>query len=78
MTDRFEADYLIETPLDPARAAEVMAGEQSSGTFVRLPGETDALRDRSAATGPGHHRSTRGNRCRITGGEEFDIIPRQA
>lgn len=49
MTDRFEADYLIETPLDPARAAEVMAGEQSSGTFVRLPGETDALRDRSAA-----------------------------
>ena len=49
MSDRFEADYLIETPLDPARAAEVMAGEQSSGTFVRLPGETDALRDRSAA-----------------------------
>ena len=49
MTDRIEADYLIETPLDPARAAEVMAGEQSSGTFVRLPGETDALRDRAAA-----------------------------
>jgi len=49
MSDRFEADYLIETPLDPARAADVMAGEQSSGTFVRLPGETDALRDRSAA-----------------------------
>lgn len=49
MSDRFEADYLIETPLDPSQAAHVMAGEQSSGTFVRLPGETDALRDRAAA-----------------------------
>ena len=39
MTDRIEADYLIETAEDPARAAEVMAGEQSSGTFVSVPGE---------------------------------------
>jgi ribulose-bisphosphate carboxylase large chain len=37
--DRIEADYLIETAEDPARAAEVMAGEQSSGTFVAVPGE---------------------------------------
>ena len=49
MTDRIECDYLIETPVDPARAAEVMAGEQSSGTFIALPGETTALRDRAAA-----------------------------
>jgi ribulose-bisphosphate carboxylase large chain len=39
VTDRIEADYLIETADDPARAAEVMAGEQSSGTFVAVPGE---------------------------------------
>ena len=39
MTDRIEADYLIETAEDPVRAAEVMAGEQSSGTFVTVPGE---------------------------------------
>ncbi len=49
MSDRIEADYLIETPVDPARAAEAMAGEQSSGTFVKVPGETEALRERSTA-----------------------------
>ena len=49
MTDRIEADYLIETPLDPRAAAEVMAGEQSSGTFVPVPGETPELKARSAA-----------------------------
>lgn len=49
MSDRIEADYLIETPLDPRKAAEVMAGEQSSGTFVQVPGETPELRERSAA-----------------------------
>ncbi len=49
MSDRIEADYLIETPVDPARAAEVMAGEQSSGTFVAVPGETAELRERSAS-----------------------------
>ena len=42
--DCLEADYLIETPLDPARVADVMAGEQSSGTFVRVANESDALR----------------------------------
>jgi ribulose-bisphosphate carboxylase large chain len=44
------ADYLIETPLEPARVAEILAGEQSSGTFVRVAGETDALRARSRAS----------------------------
>ncbi|MFT4069953.1 ribulose-bisphosphate carboxylase large subunit family protein [Paraburkholderia sp.] len=47
--DTLEADYLIETPLDPARVADVMAGEQSSGTFVRVANESDALRARSRA-----------------------------
>ena len=47
--DRFEATYLIETPLDPAQVAEVLAGEQSCGTFTRVAGETDALRERARA-----------------------------
>ncbi len=47
--ERFEASYLIETPLDPARVAEIMAGEQSSGTFTRVAGETDELRSRTRA-----------------------------
>jgi ribulose-bisphosphate carboxylase large chain len=45
----FEATYLIETPYPPEQAAEVLAGEQSSGTFVRVAGETDDLRARSRA-----------------------------
>lgn len=45
-----QAVYLIETPLDPRRVADILAGEQSSGTFVRVAGETDALRARSRAT----------------------------
>jgi ribulose-bisphosphate carboxylase large chain len=51
MTDplRIEADYLIETALDPALAAEIMAGEQSSGTFRPVPGETPELKARAAA-----------------------------
>lgn len=47
--DRIEADYLLETPMDPRRAAETIAGEQSSGTFVAVPGETPELKERSAA-----------------------------
>lgn len=42
--DRLVADYEIETPCSLAHAAEVIAGEQSSGTFLKIPGETDALR----------------------------------
>ena len=51
MTDpvRIEADYLIETAFDPREAAEAMAGEQSSGTFVPVPGETPELKERAAA-----------------------------
>jgi len=46
---RIEADYLIESPDDPRIAAETMAGEQSSGTFVAVPGETPELKQRAAA-----------------------------
>ncbi len=46
---RIFADYLIETAFDPRVAAEAMAGEQSSGTFVAVPGETPELRARSGA-----------------------------
>jgi ribulose-bisphosphate carboxylase large chain len=46
---RIEADYLIESPIDPRSAAETMAGEQSSGTFVAVPGETPELKQRAAA-----------------------------
>lgn len=45
----FTADYLIETPLPLAKVAEIMAGEQSSGTFIRVEGETDDLRARARA-----------------------------
>lgn len=50
VAERIRARYLIETPLDPAAVAEVMAGEQSCGTFTRVEGETDALRERARAT----------------------------
>ncbi|CBV41364.1 ribulose-bisphosphate carboxylase large subunit family protein [Halomonas elongata] len=43
------ARYLLETPLDPESVAAMMAGEQSAGTFVRVPGETDELRERHGA-----------------------------
>jgi ribulose-bisphosphate carboxylase large chain len=46
---RIEADYWIETPIDPRVTAETMAGEQSSGTFVAVPGETPELKQRAAA-----------------------------
>lgn len=48
-TERIHASYLIETPLAPEAVAEVMAGEQSCGTFKRVEGETDALRARARA-----------------------------
>src|SRR5882724_6284942 len=47
--ERVVAHYLIETPLDVERAAASLAGEQSSGTFVEVPGETAELKQRFAA-----------------------------
>jgi ribulose-bisphosphate carboxylase large chain len=48
-TDRVYATYWIETAFPLEQAAATMAGEQSTGTFVRVPGETDALREAHAA-----------------------------
>ncbi|SDA15754.1 ribulose-bisphosphate carboxylase large subunit family protein [Sphingomonas sp. NFR15] len=47
--DRVYATYWIETAFPLEQAAATMAGEQSTGTFVRVPGETDALRETHAA-----------------------------
>jgi ribulose-bisphosphate carboxylase large chain len=47
--ERITASYYIETPFDPEDAAKVLAGEQSSGTFVSVPGETEELKERFAA-----------------------------
>ncbi len=49
MTDRIYARYWIETAFPLDDAAATMAGEQSTGTFVRVPGETDELREHYAA-----------------------------
>ena len=49
MSKRIHARYLVETADDPRRAVEVMAGEQSSGTFVAVPGETPELKARAGA-----------------------------
>ncbi len=46
---RIEADYWIESAWPLAEAAEAMAGEQSSGTFLPIPGETPELKERAAA-----------------------------
>jgi ribulose-bisphosphate carboxylase large chain len=47
--ERIFATYLVETPLAVEKAAAVLAGEQSSGTFVAVPGETEELKSRFAA-----------------------------
>src|SRR3954454_24531659 len=48
-SDRIYASYFIETAFPLDKAADVLAGEQSSGTFVKVPGETEELRSRHAA-----------------------------
>ena len=47
--ERIVATYFIETPLAVEKAAAILAGEQSSGTFVEVPGETAELKQRFAA-----------------------------
>ncbi len=49
VNDRIYASYWLETGDDPMRAAEIIAGEQSSGTFLKLSTETPALKERSGA-----------------------------
>ena len=48
-SDRIVATYRIETPLGLEEAAEALAGEQSSGTFIAVPGETEELKRRFRA-----------------------------
>jgi ribulose-bisphosphate carboxylase large chain len=47
--ERILATYWIETPWPLEKAVDVMAGEQSCGTFIRVPGETEELRARFGA-----------------------------
>ena len=47
--DRIFATYTIETPREIEAAAAAMAGEQSTGTFIRVPGETPEMHLRHAA-----------------------------
>jgi 3-oxoisoapionate-4-phosphate decarboxylase len=50
MTKQFiRLTYLIESAGDPAKLAEKIASDQSTGTFVAVPGETEALKNRVAA-----------------------------
>lgn len=49
MTPPIIAKYLVETPHPLEFAAEMIAGEQSSGTFIAVPGETEELKARARA-----------------------------
>lgn len=49
LQDRVIATYLLESPHPLEHAAAVLAGEQSSGTFVSVPGETQELKERFGA-----------------------------
>lgn len=46
---RIIARYFVETPHPIEFAAEMIAGEQSSGTFLPVPGETEELKARARA-----------------------------
>lgn len=41
--ERIYATYWVETPMDPGLAAQAMAGEQSTGTFVQLPFQSELM-----------------------------------
>ena len=56
----FTARYLVESFEPIEKAAEVIAGEQSCGTFIALPGETAELKERA--------------RARVTGIELLDDV----
>lgn len=79
MTERIVATYILDTAEDPARAADIIAGEQSSGTFVALANETRDLKEKAGARietlevvgepeGPGLPGAKAGRlrRCRMT------------
>lgn len=43
MEERIVAHYLVETPFSVEGAAKILAGEQSTGTFISVPGESADL-----------------------------------
>ncbi|WP_426944934.1 ribulose-bisphosphate carboxylase large subunit family protein [Pseudomonas oryzihabitans] len=45
----FTARFFVESSFPIEKVAEVIAGEQSSGTFITLPGESAELKERSRA-----------------------------
>jgi ribulose-bisphosphate carboxylase large chain len=49
MSERITATYQLQTKADPHRLAATIASEQSSGTFIAIPGEDEALKARAAA-----------------------------
>ena len=70
--EKIVAKYRIETCLELEKVAETIAGEQSSGTFLPVPGETEELKARSRAkvaeikvTGEVSEPSLRGGRLRV-------------
>ncbi|GAA4342246.1 hypothetical protein GCM10023165_23790 [Variovorax defluvii] len=58
----FVARYFVESPESLPKAAEIIAGEQSSGTFLELPGETDELKGRARESCESRPRKSRSNR----------------
>lgn len=47
--EEFTARFFIESSYPLDQVSEIIAGEQSSGTFIALPGESAELKDRSRA-----------------------------
>lgn len=47
--EEFVARFFVESSYPIERVGEVIAGEQSSGTFISLPGESEELKERSRA-----------------------------
>jgi ribulose-bisphosphate carboxylase large chain len=78
--DRIYATYWLETSDAPEQVAQVIAGEQSSGTFIALANETPALKIRSGArveslqildfatqpSLPGKYKGKQFTRCHLT------------
>ncbi|RWR02625.1 ribulose 1,5-bisphosphate carboxylase [[Pantoea] beijingensis] len=49
LRDEFTATFFVESSYPIEKVAEIIAGEQSSGTFLTLPGESEELKERSRA-----------------------------
>ncbi|MBQ5265168.1 ribulose 1,5-bisphosphate carboxylase [Klebsiella pneumoniae] len=49
LRDEFKAKFFVESSYPIENVAEIIAGEQSSGTFLALPGESEELKERSRA-----------------------------